>query len=153
VTMEYFLSKERLEELKKELNELKTVARPKIAEQLKRAAEFGDLSENAEYTQAREERDRIESSIENLEAIVKGAKIIEKKIGQDYVDIGSTVEAVFNGQTYAFTIVGSNEAKPEAGLISNESPLGRALLGRKVGDTVQVDAPAGKLSYTITKIS
>ncbi len=151
--MDYYLSKERLEELENELKELKTVARPKAAEQLKRAKEFGDLSENAEYIEARESRERVESRIENLEAILKGAKIIEKKIGHSNADVGSTVEVVRDGRPYAFTIVGSSEAKPEGGLISNESPLGHALLDRKVGDTVQVETPAGKVSYTITKIS
>ena len=149
----YYLTKERLEELKNELSEIKNVALPRVAEQLKRAKEFGDLSENAEYAGAREERERIESRIENLEAILKGAIVIEKKIGHPEVDIGSTVEVVRDGKPYTFTIVGSCEAKPEGGLISNESPLGHALLGCKVGGSVQVETPAGKVSYTITKIS
>jgi len=151
--MEYYLSKERLEELKNELNDLKAIERPKVAEQLKRAKEFGDLSENSEYIQAREARERIESRIEYIEVAIKEAKIIEKKAGSTEIDIGSTVELSRGGKPYTFTIVGSSEVKPENGLISNESPLGHALLGRKVGDVVHVETPAGKVSYTVTKIS
>ena len=151
--MEYYLSKERLEELKNELNDLKTIERPKVAEQLKRAKEFGDLSENSEYIQAREARERIESRIEYIEVAIKEAKIIEKKTGSTEIDIGSTVELTRGGKPYTFTIVGSSEVKPENGLISNESPLGHALLGRKVGDAVHVETPAGKVSYTVNKIS
>jgi transcription elongation factor GreA len=151
--MDYFLSKERLEELKKELEMLKTVARPKVAEQLKHAKEFGDLSENAEYIEAREERDRTEERIESLETILKNAVVIEKKTGNAEVNIGATVEVARDGKPSTFTIVGSNETKPEKGFISNESPIGRSLLGRKVGDEVQIETPAGKVSYTVTKIS
>ncbi len=150
--MEYYLSKERLEELKNELNDLKVNARTRVAEQLKRAKEFGDLSENAEYIEARGERERIESRIESLDAILKGAVVIEKKVGHPEIDIGATVEVVRDGKSYTFTIVGSNEAKPESGLVSNESPLGHSLLGRRVGDSIQVETPAGKVSYTISKI-
>jgi transcription elongation factor GreA len=150
--MEFYLTKERLEELKKEMEELKDVARPRVAEQLKRAKEFGDLSENSEYIAARNERENVESRIEEVDAILKNPVIIEKKIGSDEVSIGTTVEVAKDGKSFVFTIVGSSEAKPQEGLVSNVSPLGRVLLGCKVGNSVQVETPGGKVTYTITKI-
>jgi transcription elongation factor GreA len=150
--MEFYLTKERLEELKKELQDLKDTARPRVAEQLKRAKEFGDLSENAEYIAARNERENVESRIEEIDSILKNPVIIEKKTGSDEVSIGTTVEVSKDGKVLAFTIVGSSEAKPQEGLVSNVSPLGRALLGCKVGNSVQVETPGGKVTYTITKI-
>ncbi|MCL4404990.1 MAG: transcription elongation factor GreA [Patescibacteria group bacterium] len=151
--MEFYLTKERLEELKKELEELKNVALPKVAEQLKRAKEFGDLSENSEYQAARSERENIESRIEEIDAILRNPVIIEKKFGSDEVSIGATLEITREGgKSLTLTIVGSNEAKPQEGLISNVSPLGRALLGHRVGSSVEVETPNGKVTYTITKI-
>lgn len=150
--MEFYLTKERLEELKKELDELKNVALPKVAEQLKRAKEFGDLSENSEYQAARNERENIESRIEEIDATLRNPVIIEKKVGSDEVSIGATVEVAKDGKNFTFTIVGSSESKPQEGLISNVSPLGRALLGRRVGNSVEVETPSGKVTYTITKI-
>jgi transcription elongation factor GreA len=150
--MEFYLTKERLEELKKELEELKSEARPRVAEQLKRAKEFGDLSENSEYIAARGERENVESRIEEIEAILKAPLIIEKKTGSDIISIGTTVEVAKDGKNLTFTIVGSSEANPQEGLVSNVSPLGRALLGCKVGNSVQVETPSGKVTYTITKI-
>jgi transcription elongation factor GreA len=151
--MNYYLSASRLEELKKELVELKTVKRIEASERIKKAKEYGDLSENAEYENAREEQDRIESRIEELEDIIKSAVIIKKATQQEVIDIGSTMEVARNGEKRKIVIVGSNETKPEQGLISNESPLGRALLGKKVGDEAVFKNPAGKeISYLITKI-
>lgn len=151
--MDYFLSKERLEELKLELNNLKTVTKIDIADKLKRAKELGDLSENAEYSSAREEQSNMERRIESLEDIIMNAVIIKKNIDQDNIDVGSTVEVIRNGKSLKFSIVGSNEARPEEGFISNESPLGRQLIGHKVGDSVAVDAPNGIVEYKIYKIS
>ncbi len=150
--MEFYLTKERLEELKKDLEELKNVARPRVAEQLKRAKEFGDLSENSEYIAARTERENVESRIEEIDAILKNPVIIEKKTGSDVVAIGTTVEVSKNGKVLTFTIVGSSETKPQEGFVSNVSPLGRVLLGGKVGSSVQVETPGGKVTYTIIKI-
>lgn len=151
--MTYYLSAERLEELKKELVELKTVKRIEISDRLKKAKEYGDLSENAEYADARDEQDRVESRIEELEAIIKSAVIIKKATQQEVVDIGSAVEVSRDGEIKKIVIVGSNETKPEGGLISNESPLGRALLGKKVGDEVAFKTPTGKeIGYLVTKI-
>lgn len=150
----YYLTKERCEELKKELENLKGQRRLEIADRLKQAKEFGDLSENSEYSEAREEQSRVETRISELEDILKKAVIIknEKAAGTDSVFIGSTVTVKKNGQAYTYRIVGSNEAKPEEGKISNESPLGRAFLDKKVGESVAVVTPKGKADYQIMKI-
>jgi transcription elongation factor GreA len=149
----YYLSAKRLEELKSELHELKSVKRLEVAERLKRAKEYGDLSENAEYSEAREQQEALESRVDELEDIVKNASIIKKSASQEFVDLGNEVEVELKGKARTFTIVGSNEAKPEEGLISNESPIGRAIIGKKIGDSVKVQTPIGEITYKITKIS
>jgi len=150
--MDYYLTQERLDELKAELNRLKTEKRLEIANKLKRAKEFGDLSENAEYLGAREEQANAERRVSDLEEILRNAVIIKKSSGNDTIDIGSAVEVRRNGEPLKFKIVGSEEAKPEEGFISNESPLGRELIGHKVGDSITVDAPSGNVEYKIYKI-
>jgi len=151
--MEYYLTAERLDELKKELEELKTTARIEVAKRLKRAKELGDLSENSEYVEAREEQNQIERRIFELEQMVKNAVIIKKpENGRETIQIGSTIEVHKDGTVKKFTIVGSNEARPEAGLISNESPLGKAFLGKKEGDVVKIKVPIGEVTYKIIKI-
>ena len=147
-----YLTKERLEELKEELADLKTRRRIEVGERLKRAKELGDLSENSEYFEAREEQAQVETRIGELEDMVKNAEIIEKTHSTGTVSIGSTIQVEKGGQRMKFTIVGSNEAKPEAGFISNESPLGKTFLGKKAGDKVTVTAPKGKIEYTILAI-
>ena len=151
--MEYYLTKERLEELKSELSSLKTDKRVEVANKLKRAKEFGDLSENAEYQAAKDEQANVERRIGDLEEIVRNALVIKKMADQDTVDVGSSVEVSRDGKSMKFHIVGSEEAKPEEGRISNESPLGRELLGHRVGDSIAVDAPSGKVKYKVVKIS
>lgn len=148
-----YFSKERLEELKQELAELKTTKRIEIGERLKRAKELGDLSENAEYHETREEQAQLEKRIVELEDMIKNAEVIEKSHSTAAVSVGSTVEADKGGERRKFTIVGSNEANPSAGLISNESPLGNAFLGKKIGEIVTVKTPAGKAEYKIISIS
>lgn len=150
--MDHYLTREHLEELKKELNYLRTVKRLEVAERLKRAKELGDLSENSEYFEAREEQEQTERRIMELEEVVKNVSLIKKITGQETVDIGSTLEAEKNGKNFKFTIVGSAEAKPETGLISNESPLGKAFLGKKEGDEVIVRTPSGEVTYKIVRI-
>ncbi|OGY62815.1 MAG: transcription elongation factor GreA [Candidatus Harrisonbacteria bacterium RIFCSPHIGHO2_01_FULL_44_13] len=150
--MDYYLTQERLQELKQELNYLKTEKRLEVAERLKRAKELGDLSENSEYFEAREEQGQVEGRIAELEDIIKNATIIQKAASKDKVSIGSTIEIAKDGLKSKFTIVGSNEARPEAGLISNESPLGRAFLDKKAGDLVKVKTPGGEVSYKIVSI-
>lgn len=147
-----YLSKEKLEELKDELNQLKTAKRGEIAERLKAAKDFGDLSENSEYSEAREEQARVEGRIFELEETLKQASVIEKGSSVTEVHVGSTVTVKYDGKTMKYSIVGSNETIPEEGRISNESPLGKALLGRKVGDIVSFPTPGGEATYTIGKI-
>ena len=150
----YYLTKERAEELKQELETLKSQKRLEVADRLKQAKEFGDLSENSEYSEAREEQSRVETRISELEDVLKKVVLIknEKSAGTDSVFIGSTVTVKKNGQTRAYRIVGSNEAKPEEGKISNESPLGLAFLDKKVGESVTVKTPGGQSDYQIMKI-
>ena len=149
----YFLTQRRLDELKKELNEMKTKKRLEVAEHLRQAKGLGDLSENSEYLEAREEQTRLEHRIFEVEDILRNATIITEKRGVENVEIGSTVEVLRDRKHLKFVIVGSEEAKPEEGYISNESPLGRELLSKKVGDSVETATPSGKIRYKIQKIS
>lgn len=150
--MKQYLTKERLEELKSELQKLKKEGRAEVAERLKKAKEYGDLSENSEYADAKEEQGRIESNIFKLENMIRDAILIKKSGTKGIVDIGSTIEVLKKGEKFKYTIVGSNEAKPEANLISNESPLGEAFLEKKIGDVVSIKTPSGKIEYKIIKI-
>ncbi len=149
---QYYLTPERLEELKLELNDLKMSRRLEVAERLKRAKELGDLSENSEYFEAREEQNQVETRIYELEEMIKNASVIEKATGKTKVQIGSTIEVEKGGVKNKFTIVGSNEARPEAGLLSNESPLGKAFLGKEAGDAVKAKTPKGEVTYKILAI-
>jgi transcription elongation factor GreA len=152
--MDYFLTKKKLIELQEELQTLKTEGRKAISEDLRTAKELGDLSENSEYIEARERQQRIEKKIAELEQTVRNAVVIgQHSRKKDVVDVGSTVEVAHGGGKATFFIVGSNEAKPEEGLISNKSPLGQALLGHKAGDVVDFKTPRGKSEYEIKKIS
>lgn len=151
--MEYFLSETKITELKEELQELKTVGKNEVAERLARAKELGDLSENSEYFEAREEQMRLEQRIFELEQMLQNATVITKPHNKSTVVIGSSIEVEKGGMATKFRIVGSNEAKPEDGLISNESPLGKAFLGKHAGDSVTVKVPIGEVTYTVKKIS
>ena len=111
------------------------------------------MSENAEYSEAREQQESLESRIDELEDIVKNVSIIKKSPSQEFVNLGCEVEIEYKGKNRVFSIVGSNEAKPEEGLVSNESPIGRAIIGKKVGDSVKVKTPAGEIIYKILKIN
>lgn len=141
-----------MEELKQELEDLKKNKRVEVSERLKHAKEYGDLSENAEYAEAREEQSVVESRIFELEEILKKVVVIKKSASGDRVEVGSTVTAKRDDQVLKYTIVGSYEAKPEDGKISDESPIGKAFLHRKVGDSVVVTTPTGQVTYQITKI-
>jgi len=148
----FYLSKERLEELKAELEQLLHEGRREVADRLKRAKEYGDLSENSEYSEAKDEQASVERRILELEDTIKNAVIIKKTNGSDTVVVGSTVVVKDKKNIYTYQIVGSNEAMPEEGKISNESPLGSAFLGHAVGDEVKVGTPKGDTYYTISKI-
>ncbi|HEX4104324.1 MAG TPA: transcription elongation factor GreA [Candidatus Paceibacterota bacterium] len=147
-----YLTKERLEELKMELETLKNKKRVEVAERLKQAKEYGDLSENSEYAEAREEQANVETRIAELEDLVKEAVTIKKAEGTDTVTVGSTVTVKKGEKMASYTIVGSYEAKPEEGRISDESPLGKAFLKKKAGESVKVNTPAGAAMYEILKI-
>jgi transcription elongation factor GreA len=147
-----YITKERLEEFKQELEELKNTRRLEVAQRLKQAKEYGDLSENSEYVEAREEQANVETKIGELEELVKNAVLIEKSEGGDTVQVGSTVTVKKGEKTSTYMIVGAYEAKPEEGRISDESPLGRAFLKRKAGESVNVATPAGSATYQIVEI-
>jgi transcription elongation factor GreA len=147
-----FLTKEGLTELQDKLHELKTVRRREIAEAIHTAKEQGDLSENAEYASAKEEQNRIEQEISELESTLKTAQVITK-VSSDKVSLGSTVMLDCGGKEKTYRIVGSNEADPLSGKISNESPFGQALLGRAIGEKVLIPAPGGTKECKVKKIS
>jgi transcription elongation factor GreA len=148
---EVFLTREKLEKIKKELEEFKKVRRPDIIAKIKEARALGDLSENAEYHSAREEQGYIEGKIEELEYMIKKAKIVGESCGsKNKVDIGCHVTcSIEKDGKIEFMIVGSAEADPANGRISNESPIGKSLMGKKVGDVIEVEIPAGKVKYKI----
>jgi len=147
-----YLTKEGLEKLKAELEELKNVRRPKVIERIRASREFGDLSENAEYESARNEQSFIEGRIAEIEELLKNVEVIENRKNKNIVDIGSRVQVEVDGEKYNYMIVGSAEANPTSGLISNESAVGRALLGKKVGEIVEVETPGGVTKYQIKSI-
>ncbi len=150
--MTHHFTKEGFEELKKELETLKKEGRKDIAERLKKAKEYGDLSENAEYSDAKDAQAKLESRIFELEEMLRDSVLIRKSSQKDVVSIGSTIEVQKGIKNFKYTIVGSREAKPEENLISNESPLGQAFLEKKAGDWVQIETPKGKVKYKIMKI-
>jgi transcription elongation factor GreA len=146
------LTAEGLQKLREELKVLKEDRRKEVIERIQEAVSHGDLSENADYAQAKEEQSFIEGRIAEIEEMIKHAEIIAHSSNHNIVSIGSTVTAKVNGQEVKYTIVGANEANPAAGKISNESLVGRALIGAKRGDTVPVVTPMGKTEYTIVNI-
>jgi transcription elongation factor GreA len=148
-----YLTNEKRAELEKELNYLRTERRKEIAEHLEYSKKLGDLSENAEYHQAREEQAEAEDRIRRLENLLKDAVTISSS-GKDVITIGSTFRLQREGdnKSYIYTIVGSEEADMSHGKISNISPLGSALLGHKKGEVVKVATPKGAVSYTIVII-
>ncbi len=147
------LSTEGLEQLREELEQLVNVKRAEVAARIHEAKEHGDISENAEYEDAKNEQAFVEGRIQTLSALIKNAQVIAENHSTTHVQIGSTVEIQSPDGKESFMIVGSAEAAPANGRISNESPVGKALLGRKKGDTVVVSAPAGDQTYKIVSIS
>jgi len=149
------LTHEGIKEREKELRQLKTVKRKEIAEKIKEARAKGDLSENAEYDAARDEQAHNEARIAELEKMLRAAVVIdEEELDKDVVNVGTSVTLFCKefDEEEVYSIVGSAEAAPERGKISNESPLGASLLGRRVGDEVSVDAPMGTIKYLVRKI-
>ena len=148
-----YITPEGLAKLKAELKELKTVKRKEIALRIQEAKELGDLSENAEYAEAKSEQGFIEGRIIELENTFKNAVLINDDKSGDEIRVGSRIKVETGGNEMILTIVGSNEASPAKGLISNESPLGQAFLGHKIGDLVEAKVPAGLVKYRILSIS
>jgi len=154
MTESFFTTPEGLERMKKELQELKTKKRPEVAARIARARELGDLSENAEYAEAQEQASFLEGKIIELEAYINRAVVIgEATAGSVTVRVGSNVKLKSGSQQKNYQIVGSNEADPSAGRISNDTPIARALIGHKAGDTVKVITPAGATEYLIEFVS
>ena len=149
------MSQARFDELQKELNYLKTTRSDEVAEQIKVARGFGDLSENSEYDEAKNEQGKLYSRMAELEDILSNYVVIEEEeTSGDYIRLGSTVTVLdkeFNEEE-TYKIVGSQEADPMNGAISEDSPFGKALLGKNTGDDVTVDAPAGPVEYKILKV-
>lgn len=137
-------------ELERELEELKS-RRGEIADKIAAARDFGDLSENAEYDAAREAQGLLETRITEIETILQNASIIQAGSSSTVV-LGSTVELEANGKTVVYTVVGPVEADPLEGKVSNESPIGQALIGKAVGDTVTISTPKGELAYTVVAL-
>lgn len=152
---EYRLSAERLEELKQELTYLKTVREKEVAELIKEARSFGDLSENSEYDEAKSEQGKLEARIGEIEAMLENAKVLdEDALGTEVIHVGSKLKLkdLEMGETEDYQIVGFAQADPDIGLISDESPVGKALLGHRLGDTVEVEVPAGVISFEVLEI-
>lgn len=140
--------------LEKELDELKTVKRKEVAEKIKVALSFGDLSENSEYDEAKNDQAILEAKIATIENTLKSARIIDdSEIDTETVSIGVTVKLSVGGMEVSYKIVPTNDADPANGMISNESPVGAALVGKTVGDTVSIETPSGEVEYTILEIS
>jgi transcription elongation factor GreA len=146
------VTKEGLKKLHDELEERKTKIRQEIAQAIKEAKEQGDLSENAEYSEAKRQQNENESRIAELEMQIKESVVAEHNGKDAGVQVGSTVRVKTGSMEMTFVIVGSNEADPSKGRISNESPIGKAFLGKDKGDTVQVETPSGKVEYGIVDV-
>ena len=145
-----------LKKYENELEELKTVKRKEISEKIKVALSFGDLSENSEYDEAKNDQAKVEARIAELEAMLKNAKIIdEDELSDEIIHVGSkvTVYDVKYDEELSYQIVGSAEADPKVGRISDESPVGKALIGAKVGDEVEAETPGGMLKLQIRNIA
>ena len=152
---EVILTPEGYEKLKSEIDELSTVKRREVADRIRTAREFGDIAENAEYDDAKNEQMLLEHRIATLEERLRDARVISKKdIAKDVVSVGSKVKLrdVAAKETLEYHIVGSAEADPSANKLSNESPVGKAIIGHKKGETVEVTAPRGTLKFKILEI-
>lgn len=149
---QFRLTQSGVDELQAEVDAL-IAKRPAIADAIKTARELGDLAENAEYQSARAEQDRTESRISEIENILLNAEIIKKPKGDNKVQLGSVVKLKGSGKTKEFQVVGTVEADPLSGKISDESPIGQALIGKQVGESVEIKTPADTTTYKIADIS
>ena len=147
------LTKEGLEELKKELKNLIEVKRPEVVQKISVARDMGDLSENAAYVSARDEQAFVEGRISELEDIIKNSVVASAVHSKGVVSVGCKIRVHVDGVEQEFCLVGGPEADPKDKKISHESPLGKALMGKKIGDKVEIEAPMGRLVYTILSVS
>jgi len=147
-----YLTQEKFDEFKKELDQLKNVRRKEVAENLEYSKALGDLSENAEYHEARDMQATIEDRIAKLEELLKNAVIVSEHVATGTVGIGSTVTVEKDGKDLTYTIVGSEEADVTTNKISVRSPFGQAILGKKSGDKFSFTAPSGELSYKVADV-
>jgi transcription elongation factor GreA len=152
MSKKYLLTADGLQKMQDELKVLVNDKRKEVIERIREAAAHGDLSENADYAQAREEQSFIEGRVQEIEEIIKNAEIITTGNHGSVITIGSTVITKTAGTEKKYTIVGSNEANPKEGKISNESLVGKALLGRKAKDNFKISTPAGEMEYEIVSI-
>ena len=150
--MTRLITKEGLKKIQEELENRKGRMRQEIARSIKEAKEQGDISENAEYTEAKRQQNENESRIAELEMIVKNSQIAEHDDSLQGIQMGSVVKVKFNGSETEFEIVGSNEVDPANFKISNESPMGKAFMGKNKGDEVEADTPSGKVKYKILDV-
>ena len=149
---EFYLTKDGVEKLKGELEDLIKAQRPKVAQELKEAKEYGDLSENASWDAAKDHQSFIEGRISELEHILRNVVVIKAPRTTGKVNIGSTVHLEVEDGRQIYTIVGSTEANPTEGRISNESPIGQALMGKTKGDEVIINVPSGEMVYKVAHI-
>lgn len=149
---QFQLTADGIKELESEMKVL-IGSRGEIAERIKTAREFGDLSENAEYSAARQEQEKTESRISEIEYVLKNAETISSPKSKDVVELGNTVELKNKDGVKKFTVVGSVEANPLEGKISNESPIGQVLMGKKVGEEVEIKTPAATNKYKIVSVA
>ena len=151
----YKMSRERYDEIAKELEYLQTVREKEVAEQIKEARSYGDLSENSEYDEAKTEQGKLYSKIAEYKNLLENAEIVEKSARTSNIGIGSrvTVLDMEFDEELEYQIVGGQEANPAIGRISDDSPVGRGLIGRRAGDTVTIEAPAGELQFKILKVT
>ena len=157
ISNRFKMSQERYEALKEELNYLETVREKEVAELIKEARSFGDLSENSEYDEAKEEQGKLYSKIAEIKSLIDNAEIvdnIEKAVSADAITLGSKVVVldVEENEECGYEIVGSQEANPRESRISDDSPLGKGLHGHKAGETVVIDAPAGQITFKIISV-
>jgi transcription elongation factor GreA len=150
--MTKYVTEEGLKKIKEELENRKIAIRQEIANAIKEAKEQGDLSENAEYSEAKRQQAENEARIAELEFMLKESVLVSHDKKTDLVQMGSSVVVEFNGSSMEFKIVGSNEASPGEMKISNESPLGKGFIGKKKGDNVEIETPAGKVKYKIIEV-
>jgi len=150
--MAKFITEEGLKKIEAELEKRRTTIRQSIAGAIKEAKEQGDLSENAEYSEAKRQQAENEARVSELEFMLKESTVVKYDKASDTIQMGSKVKVKFNGSEMEFQIVGSNEASPGEFKISNESPMGKAFMSRKKGDKVEVITPGGKVKYEILKV-